>query len=489
MFKKNIFFQFTYPKSIVFILVISLSFVFACEEPESIGADIVPQQGVEVLFTDTMQVDISTVLAENIETSSSLNLLAGSYDDPELGTIKAESYFQMNSAFDPIQFVLNDGEIATFDSLVLRLGFGYKYGKSDIEQTFRLYKLKEGERFPSENENDDISDNIIFTNQSTALELDDSEYLEFKLTGDDFQEDGTVDFLLDRSNNLDPDTFENLGEEILNFMQSSSNTRSNFLTDFPGFAIVPEDGEAIIGFSSTSSSLILYYRTDALQTESDIFTFFPSLGQRFCRIENEADPFNFQPLVAKSSTELSNKAYIQAGLGLMTKVEFPNLLELDAQSGNAAINLAELVIKVKDPIDEQLPPPSQLILYETNADNQFLLTDDTPYNGFASLLDENNRVVNVIQVITDLNAGTNNSIVQPTFDERNREYRFNITSYLQNVLNGQENNNSFLISTLPFRGGFGGLSVSTSPSVNRVVLDLGDDDFDVELRLFYTKFE
>ena len=72
----------------------------ACERPEQIGFELQPQGDVGVFFSDTFQVKTSTVLLDSIETINTTRLLLGAFEDPELGNVRAQSFFELPFSVD-----------------------------------------------------------------------------------------------------------------------------------------------------------------------------------------------------------------------------------------------------------------------------------------------------------------------------------------------------------------------------------------------------
>ena len=91
----------------------------------------------QFVLIDTMSIDLSTLIIDSIETSSTENMLVGRYSDPELGNVVSSSYFQIGV---PASTALDENEI--YDSLTLVLNYGdLAYGDTLQPQTLKVYRL------------------------------------------------------------------------------------------------------------------------------------------------------------------------------------------------------------------------------------------------------------------------------------------------------------------------------------------------------------
>lgn len=78
----------------LFLLLGLATLLFACENPKNIGLELQQPQGlVGVVFTDTVTLKTSTVFVDSINTTNSAFLLVGQCNDPQMGQLKARSYF------------------------------------------------------------------------------------------------------------------------------------------------------------------------------------------------------------------------------------------------------------------------------------------------------------------------------------------------------------------------------------------------------------
>ena len=103
-----------------FVLAILITvFSVSCTKTNefSIGENFVESQ-THLIVADTFSVDISTMLLDSVKTSNQQKAYAGTYRDPECGTISCMSYFKLDyQTFDDIP------TSAVFDSVRDKLPF------------------------------------------------------------------------------------------------------------------------------------------------------------------------------------------------------------------------------------------------------------------------------------------------------------------------------------------------------------------------------
>jgi len=149
---------------------------------------------------------------------------------------------------------------------------------------------------------------------------------------------------------------------------------------------------------------------------------------------------------ALADTALNQGAYVQALGGLRTRVVMPHLGTF-ASAHLDALAKAELVVPIDGTWPQGAPPPTSLFVFRLNDEGEDLFLPDQLDNGLA---------------------------IGGEFDADAGEYRFTITRYVQNVLNGNYANSGLSL-----------VSGNSGISVNRAVL-AGPDAPSDRLRLVLT---
>lgn len=156
--------------------------------------------------------------------------------------------------------------------------------------------------------------------------------------------------------------------------------------------------------------------------------------------------------------------FVQPMGGLKTKIEMPYLMNLMNQ-GKIAINKAELVLKVDNTdISYQLDTfatPEKLVLLGINDDNTIYTLPD---------------------------ANESDSYLGGTYDATNKEYKFNIARYVQQVMSGKKSNNGLYLQVKD-----GSIIIGAGTVIaNRVILGGGGNGAGtnkMKLNISYTKLQ
>lgn len=397
--------------------------------PDDTGLDVLPPEDtIGVAHIDSFTVQMATRIVDRVQTGYTTRQLMGNYIDPQLGRISATTY----SAFwlpANRKAIFGDPADLRLVSLTLTLDFRESYGRYDSPQRMRVYELADTMPYRL--------DQTYSDRQPLATkgpELSGGYLIDFR--GKGAAEDFSVP--LDAS----------LGEKFL--FADSTNMKDNeaFEIFFRGLAI----GTEPVGFDSREPGAIFYLALASASTnltlryqkrnsttgefENQVFDFIVDLNTPRFHIFQRTEFDN--TLLGQTPTD--NGAYSFNQAGALVK----NLIRIPALSGlnQAAVNRAELILKV-DPAYlgslSRYAPPARLQLYAANAEG-------------AEARDSQGRII--LLSFAD-------------YDNRNRQYRFPLSTYTQDVLNDRRQNNGFICMSLDSsytveRAVFGG---TTHPSL------------------------
>ncbi|GAA4399384.1 hypothetical protein GCM10023187_11120 [Nibrella viscosa] len=456
------------------MLVGSLAFLTACEEPKEIG--LPPTTPVGVYYTDTLTISRSTVLLDSVRSNGTGTLLMGRYTDPVFGRIQATGFSQLVPA---TQFVVQDANKnnipdaqLVYDSTRLVLTYNFVYGDTLKTQELAVHRLTE-----------EISRTKSYDIRSSAA-YDPQPLTRFQFTPTPVKQ---------RTQRLSlPATF---GRELLALAnKDAGKVDSLFQKQFKGLALVPgPNNSAMLGHLVDGSSAVLLYFHKEGDTTSTVQAF--SLGAgvgRFnqVRADRSGTPLaGLRPGQSLPASATGGQTFVQPGTGVTTKLEFPTLLNL-RQQGRIAINRADLIITPKQPDNSSFYLPPYLGLAEVNEQNQILRSSPSGFVQFvtsaSSLFDRSEQ------------AWVNPQIA--TYDSRTRVYSATeggvrtqsilLGGYLQSILSGLTPNRGLVIQTPSNTALFstsGGLANLTQFYLNdrlwRMVLD---GSASVRLVVFYT---
>ena len=305
----------------------------ALNESDFVAGSSFTDSDIRVLFIDTLAVPTSTMKFDSIMTSiSPIRILVGKYIDPEFGTIAASSFLEMA----PSQYEIDAK--AEFDSIALYLDFD-KYYYNDTLQPINLHVKRLDDRVkPANGDNFYNTSNIPLPEEDLARlnylpRPTDSDTLEIKLQ-DEF------------------------GRQVFEKLQQKELTNiDEFKEFFKGFSLQPgeDDNGAVVGFSISGGSYMRMYYSIAeadeiVQSHLDLTIDLDSSPVPFFnRIVAEEPNDYLQTLTNKEinlySSDSENKSFVQSGIGIATRIEFPNIKSLYTIEGEGTI--LEAVLKIK----------------------------------------------------------------------------------------------------------------------------------------------
>ncbi|HSZ24731.1 MAG TPA: DUF4270 family protein [Cytophagaceae bacterium] len=412
-------------KRIVFLktglLVVVILFFLGCrKEKNYIGygdANHIPNN---TFFTDTITIKSEVVLiGDSINTTNISNgssgsdtaafTLAGAYADPYLGNISAEAYTQILLKNEFIEL-----PAATADSAYLYLNYSYCYGDTSQPQTLNIYRLTNAiQSYTNYYSNSaGISYNPIpIASVTFYASADSNSTIVVPIKGPYLQ-------------------------EILN----GSKNNTDFMEQFPGLAIIPASNSqgAILRIDGSygGSAFRIFYTQ---YSQSGIY--YLSLGKaarRFYRVVSDRSATDIASLKNKydsvntnTFTMHPNTGYIQACIGIRTKLSFPYLLNFRTafNNMNIAVMSSQLVLTASPTSDtSKFKVSSGLYLMQTTPDS----IRRTPASGIYYVQpDGANQIL--------YNSYT---VAYPS----NGVYTFSVRSYIQAVLLGQLPNYPIIVS-------------------------------------------
>ena len=387
-------------KACIKILSISIIIFFcACSEKIdefTIGNDFIVSQ-THVLVVDTFSVELSTVIIDSLPTSGTGVLITGNYQDSIFGKVTCNGYFQVGLPYNRPK-----ENTDFYDSLALMLVHSnYSYGDTNQNQVLRIHRLKE------------------------LIKTEGSEYLYSSSLFDyDLNPIGSKSFI-PRYGSIDSlgiRLSDTLGEELFHILLENSeitSSQENFLNYFKGIAIIADENQqgSIIAFKANEGDIKLRLYThrigENLTKINYDFTLFDA-SKQFNQVHYEFENTAINALEKQSeslpSAKTYNKAYIQGGTGLMTKIQFPSLNDILMFEQGIIIE-AQLILKPEKGSYNVFSLPRELYLFETNKINRF---GNVLYDAYGNAI-----------------------VPQFTLDKLyndNTTYTFDVTSFLTNEL-------------------------------------------------------
>jgi Domain of unknown function (DUF4270) len=427
------------------LLLLLTGLLSSCEDVTGLEGALQIDDGgtLAATYVDTLTVRTSTVLTDSVASSTSAYLLLGRYQDVRLGSVTARSYLQVGQAST---FTPEAG--AVLDSLVLVLTpDAYRYADTTRTQHIEVHRLQTDLR-----------------GTATYYTADSRPYDGATLGQRPFRAGKQLRSLRVP---LREAAGTQLGQRLLDAArQGTLGTTDELLYQLPGLVLTPgaADDAALLRFTVAGSALQLYYHLPAAPDQALSHGFELSYGPaHFYQLQADRRGSLLTSLTGLRqglpSASTAEESYIQAGLGLQTKVEFPYLSDLRELTGGIVINAATLEAEVvPDSENRYLPPPTTLVPRLTNAANRL----------GARFGDDNG-----VQV-----SGTYQRGISPRTGLERGLYTVSLTTYCAQVLAGNLRNHGIL------------LGPASGDMAERVVLAGGrNTGSPMRLRVFFTRIK
>ncbi len=413
-----------------------LMLVMACvscnDQASNLGADFVQNSAFDIGVTDTLTLNVSTVLFDSLRTSSPDKLLLGYHTDERLGSVTASPVFQLG-AQSASQLDKNN---TTYKAL--RLYFktsGYYYYDTTATQSVSVYRIAEEIKLYSGGKYN-VSK---FVNDPVAL--------------------GSLSFQprpLHNKDSLEIPLSDDLGKEIFKLLQEGDDKAlqsSQFIKYFKGMVIKPDpQNTCFLGINPAIELRVYYNDKSVLPSQERHVAYSTTGGIFFNSIVADRSSTSVKDLKTLTSplstTKTDNIAYMQSGTGLGFRVQVPHLRDLLITNANFSASSAVLEITpVKGYKTRTTPIPLALTGYIVDGLNSIL--SQSTYT--ATLVDDNENL------------------------ERNIRYRVDITSFINQQLQTDVNNENgllFLINDTNFRNTIARIAVGDSKSQYQMKLSL-----------------
>jgi hypothetical protein len=344
---------------LLFIIFISSTLLNTCKENPGVftlGEEFIESQ-TEINLIDTFSVNISTVILDTVVTSGTGNLLIGNYRDDIFGKITSHSYFQIGipEIFD----IENDD---TYDSLNLIIRYNkYFFGDTTKDQRILVHQLTESI---------ELNENDIITNKTSI----------------DYNPDliGSITFTPEPNNTMDTlfiKINDNVGFDLFTKLRDGSeifSSNESFINYFHGLVLEADSTYegSVIGFNASEDDVkFILYTTRETSTNEKINHEFKltDITRQFNNIKHDFTSTQLYTLTEQrkgiSNTETSGLSFLQGGIGLVIRIDFPSLQEILLLNRGKVLK-AELSISPLSNSYKEFDLPAELVIYETDKLNR-----------------------------------------------------------------------------------------------------------------------
>ena len=419
------------------MLLLLIVFMFLFLHKKQIEFGTVPENNYTILlYNDTVNVRISTIIEDSFATSGSTSFLIGRYHDPYLGTVSAKTFLQLtipssipeipaSAKFDSLSFIFRPND--------------YYYGDTSRSQTIYIHELANAITHSYNNKLYNTSDVAV---KPPALG---SKKIAIKPRASD-----SIVIRLNHAKGLE--LYSKLQQQSADVISAT-----DFLNYFRGISIATGDNDttAVYGLSGAAGSMVMrvHYHTTIPYPEEHYIDF-TSLANdlAFNQLLTNRSGTGLVPGttgITEIASENSNGfSFMQTGSGLSLKNNFSFLRSILGNTKIIKLLKAELIVRPANLSFDRNKYilPSQLYLVQTDGSN------------IAG------------EPVMD-SQWCNHSICRPVIDDiygENNFYRFNITPYINQALNiaGSEDVGFILMNDSPV----------TPVNVDRMVLNSASQD-------------
>ena len=412
-----------YFKSDLLTLLISLFILSSCENPESIGLDVDPENQITGVLIDTASIRSVTVPEDSVLTTDLSQQPLGYMESTVFGTTEANLAIgiALPSDSSQVRFGNITGTGLGLDSAVLVLPYGDEFYGDSVGSTYavNVHRLNEQVKTQTSYYNTkswNYNPEVIGAKTVSRFGIRDTiRVTQIRKGRADTVIKAQPQLRIRINNDFIANRF--FGSASDNF---SSNTK--FAEYLKGLYLTINKSQSTgkggtVFFNPDSSRIELYYRR---QSGTDIDTNvlrFP-INVSASNTKNNNAGSTVADYINKPNQE---RVFVQPLSGLRTKIEFPYIQNLK-NLGNIAINKAELVIYVDESVNNNpFAPAQRLMLYRTDLAGQRQEVPDNDIgqiNGFGDA-----RSIHIFGF-------------GGFYDKTKKSYTFNISSYIQDLVSG-----------------------------------------------------
>jgi hypothetical protein len=367
-----------------FLVVAGLSLSFAsCQWGDQIDAFVQPNpDDFAAVFSDTNTVLLSTLKLDSLMTGASGRLLVGQFTDPYLGKMHSTAFIQLSTSAGEggVDRALTLPENAVFDSLGLSLRYdGYFYGDTTKALNVDIHELKSDLTLKP----DLTPIQAIYNYHSTPYDP--------KAAGSKIiyprPRPSNSATAITRSDVIIKIS-DVLGRKIFDSVKGNKITNNaQWIELLKGFAIkASQDNHSVVGFTRNNTALRIYYHTpgavEGISRDSLSVNLWANynqtLGDRTGTLLAKL-PNTYRATLPSSQTD--NLSFVQAGTGIMTRLDFPGIDQYKFLNYTFA-NSAKLIIEpLRNSFSRQFFLPPALFVYICDKNNDYIIQNNTPLSG------------------------------------------------------------------------------------------------------------
>lgn len=424
-------------------LLIGLFLLGSCKESNNIGLDLDPNSKIEGTLVDTLSIASRTEKEPRSQATRLQRNPIGYISDPIFGSVESN----ISMALTIPDIVTNDFTFtssAVLDSAVLVLGYSKELYADTLASRYRFEIRELAESIIAKDSY--FADQVYPTNAQIVGTFYDRIFptkplkiYDIVTGGPDTLKTVPAQLRIQLDKNFVKNKIMSLSPTTLSDQRLFSNKFNGFKIELNKSTSVGQLGMVFFDFISSNSKLEVYYRKpnelNANETDTAVVNFPITNGGITPVVSSIARNYTGTPI----ETQLNNpntqyaETYVQGLAGVKTKITFPYLNKFRNAVGSVIVNKAELVVPIISGTDvAPFKPLPRIALYKKDVVNKPTQIQDQLYfyNQFMS------------QELGDFAFGG-------YFDSTKKQYVFVITNYIQQLLNGQEEDKGTYLAATP----------------------------------------
>lgn len=454
-------------------LLISLFIFSGCKNALEVGLDVDAARQVDLQIVDTATIRTTTVREDTTAVSALSQHPFGFLDDAEIGTTRSDIALAFTLGTSGIIW----GNQSTIDSAVLILKYGNEFYGDSVSSTYRADIHELGEAY---------NRGAVYYNTKTwtfgATPVGGRTLTKF-IINKNVKVTEPVVGKADSVKNYGPQLRIRIDTTFIRtrFVRAPDSTFADvtkFAAWFKGFYLrlnrnssTGRGGLVTFNLSAVDSSMIkIYYRNKTGAVIDTLTAFFP------VNTTNAAASIahTYTPAVQTqlgNPTQQFSTTFVQPLAGLRTRLTFPYIDRLKSL-GNILVNKAELVVMAEP---SSLDPAARLTVYRTDIAAQRLPVPDNDIGQRNGTPDP--------RALSERDFGG-------FYDTAKKRYVFNITSYVQDLVNGRLTQYQTFIGPANSRVSRASLNdvLPLANTVGRSIIGGGNGTlYKMKLNIIYTK--
>lgn len=466
-------------------LLIGLFLFASCESTSTIGLEVDPTVALQGDLIDTLTISSRTLAEDVVTTYGATRHPLGYLKDPIFGTTESSLAMVVNL---PQSTTYDFGLTPVLDSAILVLNYGGEfYGDSTATYSIDVHQLS-----------DDITQQETFLStksynfSSTVIGNKTGKLYpttRYKVTDPVTGKADTLRTVTPQLRiKLDRTFIQN---NIINLSADNLKLNETFVSSFKGLKVqinksssTGNGGIMFFDFAGDNSALALYYKKQNATTTTAIDTVpvvnFPiksAVNPIAATIKHDYTGTAIATQLANPNTQYAT-TFLQPLAGLKNRISFPYLRKFSSELGKVAINKAELVIDLSsgsDVIPYNAAPRLALYRYDI-AERRQNLPDNNPQT-------QNNPGGDPRYPINQLYS------FGGVFDPVKKQYIFNITLYIQDLIDGKTQDYGTFLAPTPINefNRFPSISTGARSVIGSFKKNPIAGDNTMKLNIYYTK--